>query len=96
MAADQTEQLYVGDAILFVNNEDLRDATHDAAVQTLKRAGKQVILEGQSAPAAVQVRGTSGECGRASGQGSAAEPSPRGVRSELSEGCILKSTQGGT
>ncbi|KAF0300195.1 Beta-1-syntrophin [Amphibalanus amphitrite] len=45
MAADQTEQLYVGDAILFVNNEDLRDATHDAAVQTLKRAGKQVILE---------------------------------------------------
>ena len=48
MAADQTEQLYVGDAILFVNSEDLRDATHDAAVQTLKRAGKQVILEGGS------------------------------------------------
>ena len=51
MAADQTEQLYVGDAILFVNNEDLRDATHDAAVQTLKRAGKQVILEGGSTSA---------------------------------------------
>ncbi|XP_037088407.1 beta-1-syntrophin-like isoform X2 [Pollicipes pollicipes] len=45
MAADQTEQLYVGDAILFVNGEDLREATHDAAVQTLKRSGKRVVLE---------------------------------------------------
>lgn len=45
MAADQTEQLYVGDAILSVNGEDLRDATHDEAVKALKRAGKVVELE---------------------------------------------------
>lgn len=45
MAADQTEQLYVGDAILSVNGEDLRDATHDEAVKALKRAGKIVQLE---------------------------------------------------
>src|SRR5438132_704704 len=29
MAADKTEQLYVGDAVLSVNGEDLRDATHE-------------------------------------------------------------------
>ncbi|KAK5642528.1 hypothetical protein RI129_008695 [Pyrocoelia pectoralis] len=46
MAADQTEQLYVGDAILSVNGEDLREATHDEAVKALKRAGKIVELEG--------------------------------------------------
>lgn len=46
MAADTTEQLYVGDAILSVNGEDLRDATHDEAVRALKRAGKVVDLEG--------------------------------------------------
>lgn len=46
MAADLTEQLYVGDAILSVNGEDLRDATHDEAVKALKRAGKVVELEG--------------------------------------------------
>lgn len=45
MAADQTEQLYVGDAILAVNGEDLREATHDEAVKALKRAGKIVQLE---------------------------------------------------
>ncbi|XP_022235800.1 beta-1-syntrophin-like, partial [Limulus polyphemus] len=45
MAADQTEQLYVGDAILSVNKEDLKDATHDEAVRALKRAGKIVDLE---------------------------------------------------
>ncbi|XP_037284735.1 syntrophin-like 1 [Rhipicephalus microplus] len=45
MAADTTEQLYVGDAILSVNGEDLRDATHDEAVRALKRAGKVVDLE---------------------------------------------------
>uniref|UniRef100_A0A0V0G9Q3 Putative syntrophins type gamma n=3 Tax=Triatominae TaxID=70999 RepID=A0A0V0G9Q3_TRIDM len=45
MAADQTEQLYVGDAILSVNGEDLREATHDEAVKALKRAGKVVQLE---------------------------------------------------
>ena len=48
MAADRTEKLYVGDAILSVNAEDLRDATHDEAVKALKRAGKVVDLEGRS------------------------------------------------
>lgn len=46
MAADQTEQLYVGDAILSVNGEDLRESTHDEAVKALKRADKVVELEG--------------------------------------------------
>ena len=46
MAADKTEKLYVGDAILSVNSEDLREATHDEAVKALKRAGKVVDLEG--------------------------------------------------
>ena len=46
MAADKTEKLYVGDAILSVNGDDLRDATHDEAVKSLKRAGKVVDLEG--------------------------------------------------
>lgn len=45
MAADKTEKLYVGDAILSVNGEDLRDATHDEAVKALKKAGKEVTLE---------------------------------------------------
>uniref|UniRef100_A0A2P2IDF7 Beta-2-syntrophin-like n=2 Tax=Hirondellea gigas TaxID=1518452 RepID=A0A2P2IDF7_9CRUS len=45
LAADQTEQLYVGDAILSVNGEDLRDATHDQAVGALKRAGQVVTLQ---------------------------------------------------
>uniref|UniRef100_A0A8C2FFL0 PDZ domain-containing protein n=1 Tax=Cyprinus carpio TaxID=7962 RepID=A0A8C2FFL0_CYPCA len=31
LAADQTQALYVGDAILSVNAIDLRDATHDEA-----------------------------------------------------------------
>ena len=48
MAADKTEKLYVGDAILSVNGEDLRDATHDEAVKALKRAGKMVDAEGGS------------------------------------------------
>lgn len=47
MAADKTEQLFVGDAILSVNGEDLRTATHDEAVKALKRAGKIVDLEGK-------------------------------------------------
>ena len=47
MSADLTGQLYVGDAILSVNNEwDLRDATHDEAVRALKNAGDVVTLEG--------------------------------------------------
>ena len=46
MAADKTEKLYVGDAILSVNGEDLRDATHDEAVRALKKAKKIVEIEG--------------------------------------------------
>ncbi|XP_036387645.1 alpha-1-syntrophin [Megalops cyprinoides] len=45
LAADQTEALYVGDAIISVNGYDLREATHDEAVQALKKTGKEVILE---------------------------------------------------
>ncbi|XP_049585788.1 beta-1-syntrophin [Syngnathus scovelli] len=45
LAADQTQALYVGDAILSVNGFNLRDASHDEAVQALKRAGKDVTLE---------------------------------------------------
>ena len=48
MAADKTNQLYVGDAVLSVNGEDLREATHDEAVRVLKRAGKSVDLEGST------------------------------------------------
>ena len=47
LAADQTEALYVGDAIMSVNGSDLREATHDEAVQALKKTGKEVILEGK-------------------------------------------------
>lgn len=47
LAADQTHALYVGDAILSVNGVNLRDATHDEAVQGLKRAGRVVTLEGR-------------------------------------------------
>ncbi|KAH8270569.1 hypothetical protein KR018_011810 [Drosophila ironensis] len=45
MAADQAKGLYVGDAILTVNGEELRDATHDEAVRALKRSGRVVDLE---------------------------------------------------
>lgn len=45
MAADNAKGLYVGDAILSVNGEELRDATHDEAVKALKRAGRIVDLE---------------------------------------------------
>ncbi|RXN26015.1 beta-1-syntrophin [Labeo rohita] len=45
LAADQTQALYVGDAILSVNGINLRDATHDEAVQVLKKAGREVMLE---------------------------------------------------
>lgn len=47
LAADQTEALFVGDAILSVNGEDLSTATHDEAVQVLKKTGKEVVLEGK-------------------------------------------------
>ena len=45
MAADLTGQLYVGDAILSVNGNDLRNVTHDEAVNILKKAGRSVDLE---------------------------------------------------
>ncbi|KAF7707749.1 beta-2-syntrophin [Silurus meridionalis] len=45
LAADQSRALRVGDAILSVNGNDLREATHDQAVQALKKAGKEVTLE---------------------------------------------------
>ncbi|XP_031630449.1 beta-1-syntrophin isoform X2 [Contarinia nasturtii] len=45
MAADKAKALYVGDAILSVNGEELRDATHEEAVRALKRAGRVVDLE---------------------------------------------------
>lgn len=48
LAADLTQALYVGDAILSVNDVNLRESTHDEAVQALKRAGKEVTLEGRS------------------------------------------------
>lgn len=48
MAADQAKGLYVGDAILSVNGEELREATHDEAVRALKRAGRTVELEGKN------------------------------------------------
>lgn len=47
MAADQTGQLFVGDAIVAVNGESLADATHDEAVRALKKAGRVVDLHGQ-------------------------------------------------
>ncbi|CAJ0956751.1 unnamed protein product, partial [Mesorhabditis belari] len=47
MAADQTGELFVGDAILAVNGETLLDATHDEAVRALKRAGRVVDLHVQ-------------------------------------------------
>ena len=45
MAADLTGQLFVGDAILKVDDKDLRNATHDEAVQALKTTKKKVKLE---------------------------------------------------
>ncbi|XP_077382623.1 beta-1-syntrophin [Festucalex cinctus] len=45
LAADQTQALYVGDAILSVNGRNLREASHDEAVQALKLSGKEVTLE---------------------------------------------------
>jgi len=45
MAADLTGRLHVGDAILSVDKEDLREATHDDAVRVLKNTGGSVKLE---------------------------------------------------
>lgn len=57
LAADQSRALRVGDAILSVNGNDLREATHDLAVQALKKAGKEVTLEGKLANARTRTRG---------------------------------------
>lgn len=46
LAADKTKQLYVGDAVLSVNEHDLRFASHDEAVSCLKRSGGVVEMEG--------------------------------------------------
>ena len=45
MAADLTGRLHVGDAILSVDNQGLREATHDDAVRILKNTGNTVKLE---------------------------------------------------
>uniref|UniRef100_A0A8D0GL19 Beta-2-syntrophin n=1 Tax=Sphenodon punctatus TaxID=8508 RepID=A0A8D0GL19_SPHPU len=45
LAAERCGALRLGDAILAVNGLDLRQATHDQAVQALKRAGREVLLE---------------------------------------------------
>uniref|UniRef100_A0A915DI28 PDZ domain-containing protein n=1 Tax=Ditylenchus dipsaci TaxID=166011 RepID=A0A915DI28_9BILA len=47
MAAQQTDQLFVGDVILAVNGESLVNSKHDEAVKALKRAGKVVNLQVQ-------------------------------------------------
>jgi beta-syntrophin len=46
MAADKTNQLHCGDAILSCNGFDLSNASHDDCVAALRRAGSVVILEG--------------------------------------------------
>ena len=45
MAADLTGQLHVGDAVISVDGRDLRNATHDEAVQVLKNTKQKVVLE---------------------------------------------------
>lgn len=51
-AADRTKQLFVGDAVISVNGQDVRHASHDEAVNALKKAGKAVELEGKMVPSA--------------------------------------------
>lgn len=65
LAADQSRALRLGDAILSVNGTDLRQATHDQAVQALKRAGKEVLLEGERSPAGGRAGGRGLGSGRA-------------------------------
>ena len=45
MPAAKCEDLYVGDAILSVNDQDLRNATHSQAVQVLTRVYGRVKME---------------------------------------------------
>ncbi|KAL4836009.1 hypothetical protein H8958_010020 [Nasalis larvatus] len=63
LAADQSRALRLGDAILSVNGTDLRQATHDQAVQALKRAGKEVLLEGSDMMGTEFWVGSSGSTG---------------------------------
>ena len=51
-AADLSESLFVGDAIVSVNEASIETATHDEAVATLKNAGEQVTLTVRHFPAA--------------------------------------------
>lgn len=46
-SADRTKQLFMGDAVLAVNGQDMRNATHDEAVSALKSVGKFVQLDGR-------------------------------------------------
>ncbi|XP_064652609.1 gamma-2-syntrophin-like isoform X2 [Lineus longissimus] len=43
-AADRNGKLFVGDAIIKVNNVSVEKTTHDVAVQALKEAGEEVAL----------------------------------------------------
>ncbi len=45
MAAAATGQLHVGDAVVSVDGYDLRNATHDEAVRTLKATKQRAVLE---------------------------------------------------
>lgn len=45
MAADLTGKLHVGDAVVSVDGTDLRNASHDEAVQVLKATKQKVTLE---------------------------------------------------
>lgn len=47
LAADLTGEIYVGDAIISVNDKNLREATHEQAVEILKNSGEVVTLEGR-------------------------------------------------
>ncbi|KAH9400733.1 Beta-1-syntrophin [Tyrophagus putrescentiae] len=53
LAADATGQLFVGDAIIAVNEVSLREATHEQAVEALKNAGESVVLEVRYLPEVV-------------------------------------------
>lgn len=47
MVVDKIEKLYVGDVILFVNGEDLREVIYDEVVRVFKKVKKIVELEGR-------------------------------------------------
>lgn len=94
LAADQTQALYVGDAILAVNGTDLRDATHDEAVQALKRAGKEVLLEGRGRGMAVGT-GDSVAASTPRGGGLWARPAPclRGGGADPADGEVSRASR---